>query len=50
MTTAMRETVIRTAMAIPALAPFAMGCDGRGVSVGLRIGAGGEAFGPTMLV
>lgn len=49
MPTAMRATVMRAAIALPALASFAMGCEGRGVSVGLRIGAGGEAVGRTVL-
>ena len=50
MATAIRETVMRIAIAIPALAPFAMGCEGRGVFVGLRTGAGDEAVEPIVLV
>lgn len=49
MPAAMRATVMRTAIAIPALAPLAMGFDRRDVSVGLRTGAGGDALGRMVL-
>jgi len=50
MTTASRETAMRTATAMPALAPVAMGCAGTGVFVALSTGIGGEAVGMIMLV
>lgn len=49
-TTPSTETPMRTPIAIPALAPMAMGCAGNGVFVALSTGIGGEAIGRIVLV